>query len=181
MAPSRRAAECLGQGARRRSGRLALRRRRRRRPPRRRSIRGSASSTACASSRRSAGTECSTARSARRKGEEGVPSTQMLRYLRRVDDVTKGGLRWGMLTNGRHWRLYFQGALSVAEDFLEIDLGKVLRSAGLRDRPARPAAGRLRRRCRVACARPQALRPDLRPRGLPARPSRRDLPPACAA
>jgi hypothetical protein len=62
---------------------------------------------------------------ARRKGEDGVPSTQMLRYLRRVDDVTKGGLRWGMLTNGRHWRLYFKGALSVAEDFLEIDLGKV--------------------------------------------------------
>ena len=31
-----------------------------------------------------------------------------------------------MLTNGRIWRLYFKGALSVAEDFLEIDLGKVL-------------------------------------------------------
>ncbi len=31
-----------------------------------------------------------------------------------------------MLTNGRIWRLYWQGALSVAEDFLEIDLGKVL-------------------------------------------------------
>jgi hypothetical protein len=65
-----------------------------------------------------------------RKGEEGVPSTQMLRYLRRVDDVTNGGLRWGMLTNGRHWRLYFRGALSVAEDFLEIDLGKVLNLKG---------------------------------------------------
>ena len=59
------------------------------------------------------------------EGETGVPSTQMLRYLRRVDDVTRGGLRWGMLTNGRHWRLYFRGALSVAEDFLEIDLGRV--------------------------------------------------------
>ena len=62
---------------------------------------------------------------ARGKGEDGVPSTQMLRYLRRVDDVSNGSLRWGMLTNGRHWRLYFRGALSVAEDFLEIDLGKV--------------------------------------------------------
>ncbi len=65
-----------------------------------------------------------------RKGEEGVPSTQMLRYLRRIDDVTNGGLRWGILTNGRHWRLYFRGALSVAEDFLEIDLGKVLNLKG---------------------------------------------------
>jgi len=45
------------------------------------------------------------------RGEDGVPSTQMLRYLRRVDDVTNGGLRWGILTNGRHWRLYFRGAL----------------------------------------------------------------------
>ncbi len=67
---------------------------------------------------------------ARRRGEDGVPSTQMLRYLRRVDDVTQGGLRWGMLTNGRHWRLYFRGALSVAEDFLEIDLGKVFNLPG---------------------------------------------------
>lgn len=61
-----------------------------------------------------------------KNAEDGVPSTQMLRYLRRVDDVTKGGLRWGILTNGRVWRLYWQGALSVAEDFLEIDLGKAL-------------------------------------------------------
>jgi hypothetical protein len=67
---------------------------------------------------------------ARRKGEDGVPSTQMLRYLRRVDDVTNGSLRWGMLTNGRHWRLYFKGALSVAEDFLEIDLGRVFDLSG---------------------------------------------------
>lgn len=29
----------------------------------------------------------------RGKGEDGVPSTQMLRYLRRVDDVTNGRLR----------------------------------------------------------------------------------------
>ena len=61
-----------------------------------------------------------------RKDEPGTPSSQMLRYLRRADDLTKGSLRWGILTNGRLWRLYFQGALSVAEDFLEIDLGKVL-------------------------------------------------------
>ncbi len=60
-----------------------------------------------------------------RRGEAGVPETQMLRYLRRADDVTDGRLRWGILTNGRLWRLYFQGALSVSEDFLEIDLGKV--------------------------------------------------------
>ena len=54
---------------------------------------------------------------------EGVaPSTQMLRYLRRVDDLTSGDLRWGILTNGARWRLYYQGARSVSEQFFEIDL-----------------------------------------------------------
>ncbi|SEA17334.1 Eco57I restriction-modification methylase domain-containing protein [Rubrimonas cliftonensis] len=62
----------------------------------------------------------------RATGEAGVPATQMLRYLRRIDDLTGGALRWGVLTNGRVWRLYFSGAVSVAEDFLEIDLGKAL-------------------------------------------------------
>jgi hypothetical protein len=69
----------------------------------------------------------------RRPGEEGVPSTQMLRYLRRIDDVTEGRLRWGVLTNGRLWRLYWQGALSVSEDFLEIDLGKIFELPGCED------------------------------------------------
>lgn len=68
-----------------------------------------------------------------RKGEEGTPSSQMLRYLRRVEERTRGKLRWGILTNGRLWRLYFYGAKSVAEDFLEIDLGRVLEIEGLED------------------------------------------------
>lgn len=54
--------------------------------------------------------------------DPGVPSSQILRYLRRADDYTRGALRWGILTNGRIWRLYWHGALSVTEDFLEIDL-----------------------------------------------------------
>ena len=49
------------------------------------------------------------------QGEENAPSTQMLRYLRRVDDLTNGKLRWGILTNGARWRLYYQGARSVSE------------------------------------------------------------------
>jgi hypothetical protein len=57
--------------------------------------------------------------------DPGIPSNQILSYLRRVDDVTRGKLRWGILTNGRVWRLYFQGADSVAEEFLEIDLAGV--------------------------------------------------------
>ena len=61
-----------------------------------------------------------------KSGEETAPSTQMLRYLRRVDDLTEGGLRWGLLSNGQQWRLYYQGALSVSEQFFEIDLPAVL-------------------------------------------------------
>jgi hypothetical protein len=54
--------------------------------------------------------------------QQGTPSSQMLRYLRRADDASDGRLEWGFLTNGRHWRLYWQGARSRAEEFLEIDL-----------------------------------------------------------
>lgn len=66
-----------------------------------------------------------------RVGDEAAPSSQLLRYLRRADDLTNGALRWGMLTNGRLWRLYWSGAVSVAEDFLEIDLGKVFGLPGV--------------------------------------------------
>ena len=68
-----------------------------------------------------------------RRGEESAPSTQMLRYLRRIDDLTTGKLRWGILTNGAHWRLYFAGARSVSEQFFEIDLAAVLDVPGHND------------------------------------------------
>ncbi|PZO55798.1 MAG: hypothetical protein DCF16_01620 [Alphaproteobacteria bacterium] len=58
--------------------------------------------------------------------EDGVPSTQMLQYLSRVDIQTSGVVRLGILTNGVKWRLYFQGALSVSEEYLEVDLAKAL-------------------------------------------------------
>lgn len=61
-----------------------------------------------------------------KRGEETAPSTQMLRYLRRIDDVTSGTLRWGILTNGARWRLYFSGARSVSEQFLELDIAQIL-------------------------------------------------------
>ena len=50
----------------------------------------------------------------------------MLRYLRRIDDVTTGKVRWGILTNGARWRLYWAGARSVAEQFFELNLAAVL-------------------------------------------------------
>ena len=68
-----------------------------------------------------------------RQGEESAPSTQMLRYLRRVDDLTTGLLRWGILTNGARWRLYYQGARSVSEQFFEVDLPAILDLPGHND------------------------------------------------
>ena len=65
-------------------------------------------------------------RRSERRDEVTAPSTQMLRYLRRADDLTEGKLRWGVLTNGAKWRLYYSGARSVSEQFFEIDLGGIL-------------------------------------------------------
>lgn len=59
------------------------------------------------------------------RDETTAPSTQMLRFLRRIDDTSQGKLRWGILTNGTRWRLYWAGARSISEEFLEIDLGRV--------------------------------------------------------
>ena len=68
-----------------------------------------------------------------RRGEETAPSTQMLRYLRRIDDITNGALRWGILTNGSKWRLYFSGARSVSEQFFELDIAAILDLTGQND------------------------------------------------
>lgn len=66
-----------------------------------------------------------------RKGSDrDTPSTQLLRYLRRIDDLTRGALRWGILTNGARWRLYFAGARSTIDEYLEIDLARIM---GLHD------------------------------------------------
>ena len=61
-------------------------------------------------------------RSSGQPGEAETPSTQMLRYLRRADNLTDGKLRWGVLTNGAVWRLYDYQAPSVTDDFLQVDL-----------------------------------------------------------
>ncbi|MDB5575441.1 MAG: hypothetical protein JWR80_617 [Bradyrhizobium sp.] len=62
--------------------------------------------------------------------EKDTPSTQLLRYLRRIDDLTNGDLRWGILTNGIKWRLYFSGARSTIDDYLELDLTRIMRLDG---------------------------------------------------
>lgn len=55
-----------------------------------------------------------------------APSSQMLRYLSRVDVVSDRAVKWGVLTNGALWRLYWQDARSRVEQFLELDVAAAL-------------------------------------------------------
>src|SRR5665213_2196578 len=64
--------------------------------------------------------------------DPGAPSSQMLRYLSRADIVSDRKVKWGVLTNGAVWRLYWQDARSRAEEFFEVDV------AGLLDPRERP-------------------------------------------
>lgn len=55
-----------------------------------------------------------------------TPSSQMLRYLSRADVVGERAVKWGVLTNGSVWRLYWQDARSRSEEFFEIPLARAL-------------------------------------------------------
>ncbi len=63
--------------------------------------------------------------------DPGAPSSQMLRYLSRADLVSDRAVKWGLLTNGAVWRLYYQDARSRAEEFFEIDLALALGVPGV--------------------------------------------------
>ncbi len=60
-----------------------------------------------------------------------APSSQMLRYLSRADVVSDRAVKWGILTNGNVWRLYWQDARSRSEDFFEVDVAQALGVAGV--------------------------------------------------
>ncbi len=63
--------------------------------------------------------------------DPGAPSSQMLRYLSRADVMSDRAVKWGLLTNGGVWRLYWQDARSRAEEFCEIDLAALLGVPGV--------------------------------------------------
>ncbi len=50
-------------------------------------------------------------------GDSSDPNFQMVRYIR-----TFGGVQWGILTNGRVWRLYSSSVSSAATQYHEVDL-----------------------------------------------------------
>jgi hypothetical protein len=63
--------------------------------------------------------------------DPGAPSSQMLRYLSRADVASDRAVKWGVLTNGGTWRLYWQDARSRAEEFLELDVAGFLGVPGV--------------------------------------------------
>ncbi len=54
------------------------------------------------------------------------PASQILRYMSRSATHSNGTMRWGLLTNGRTWRLYDGLAPSRAEGFVSFDLADIL-------------------------------------------------------
>ncbi|OGT06350.1 MAG: hypothetical protein A2143_13055 [Gallionellales bacterium RBG_16_57_15] len=65
------------------------------------------------------------------KLDPGTPSNQILRYLSSVEVASDRKVRWGILTNGAVWRLYWQGARSRSEEFFELNLAELLGVPGV--------------------------------------------------
>ncbi len=63
--------------------------------------------------------------------DPSAPSSQMLRYLSRADVASDRVVKWGILTNGGTWRLYWQDARSRSEEFFELDLAALLGVPGV--------------------------------------------------
>lgn len=57
---------------------------------------------------------------------ESTPSSQMLRYLNLALARPNAAVRWGLLTDGRLWRLYWAGARARHEGYVELDLPALL-------------------------------------------------------
>jgi hypothetical protein len=67
--------------------------------------------------------------------DPGTPSNQILRYLSVVESASDRAIRWGMLSNGAQWRLYYQGARSRSEEFLELDVAALVGIPGHKPQP----------------------------------------------
>ena len=58
--------------------------------------------------------------------QSGTPHGQLLRYLSTADIESDGNIRWGILTNGRLWRLYDHRSRPRASGYFEADLQAIL-------------------------------------------------------
>ena len=62
------------------------------------------------------------------RGPTSSPHAQILRYLAAADINSDGRIRWGILTNGRVWRLYDRRALPRASGYYQVDLEAVVQA-----------------------------------------------------
>ena len=60
------------------------------------------------------------------KAPSRTPHGQILRYLSTADIVSNGRIRWGILTNGRVWRLYDHRARPRADGYFEAEIPAIL-------------------------------------------------------
>ena len=60
------------------------------------------------------------------RGQARTPHGQILRYLATADIASESAIRWGILTNGRTWRLYDYRARPRATGYYEADLATIL-------------------------------------------------------
>ena len=60
------------------------------------------------------------------RGRSRTPHGQILRYLSTAEVESESRIRWGILTNGRVWRLYDYRARPRASGYFETDLGEAL-------------------------------------------------------
>ena len=58
--------------------------------------------------------------------QAGTPHGQVLRYLSTADIESDGNIRWGILTNGRLWRLYDHRSRPRASGYYEANLQTIL-------------------------------------------------------
>ena len=61
------------------------------------------------------------------KVQVSTPHGQIRRYLTTADDASEGRIRWGILTNGRVWRLYDHRTRPRATGYIEVDLEDLFR------------------------------------------------------
>jgi len=54
------------------------------------------------------------------------PTAQTVKYLEDIHLHTDGKINWAILTNGKHWRLFYYKAASRAGNYFEIDLEEIL-------------------------------------------------------
>ena len=66
------------------------------------------------------------ARDSERRKASRTPHGQMLRYLSTAEIESDGRIRWGILTSGDVWRLYYSRARPRATGYFEADLGSAL-------------------------------------------------------